>query len=75
MNNRINVRLASNKKGFLKWASKPSYMSQKVFDNDVVLICKSKVKLTLNKPVYVGTCILDLSKLSSIYWDVYIILE
>ena len=62
MNNRINVRLVSNKKGFLEWASEPSYMSQKIFDNDVVLICKSKVTLTLNKPAYVGTCTLDLSK-------------
>ena len=62
MNNRINVRLVSNKKGFLEWASEPSYMSQKIFDNDVVLICKSKVTLTLNKPAYVGMCTLDLSK-------------
>ena len=37
-------------------------MSQKVFDNDLVAICKSKVILTLNKPVYVGKGILDLSK-------------
>ena len=37
-------------------------MSHKTFDNDVVAIHKSKVKLTLNKPAYVGMCILDLSK-------------
>ena len=34
-------------------------MSQKMFDNDLVVIWESKV--TLNKPLYVGMCILDLS--------------
>ena len=29
LRNKINVRLAINKKDYLKWASKPSYMSQK----------------------------------------------
>ena len=37
-------------------------MSQKIFGNDLVALCKSKVKLKLNKPVYVGMCIYDLSK-------------
>ena len=37
-------------------------MSKKVFDNDLVAICKNKVTLTLNKPAYVKMCILDLSK-------------
>ena len=36
-------------------------MSQKIFDNDLVAKRKIKVALTLNKPVYVGICILDLS--------------
>ena len=37
-------------------------MSLKIFDNDLVVIRKNKDKLTLNKPAYVGMCILDLSK-------------
>ena len=37
-------------------------MWEKIFDNDLAAICKSKVILTLNKPAYVGICILDLSK-------------
>ena len=41
---------------------KPSYISQKKVDNDVVAIRKSKITLTLNKPEYVGMCILDMSK-------------
>ena len=60
--NRIHVGVMSNKKDYLKWISKPSYMSQKVFYNDLVVIRKSKVTLTLRRPAYVGMCILDLGK-------------
>ena len=38
------------------------HVSQKIFDNDLVVIRKSKVTLTLNKPAYVGMSILELSK-------------
>ena len=37
-------------------------MSHKIFDNDLVVICKNKVKLSLKKPEYIGMCILELSK-------------
>ena len=62
LRNRINVKRVSNEKYYLKWTSKPSYMSQKVFDNDLVAIRKSNITSTLNEPAYVGMCILDLSK-------------
>ena len=35
-------------------------MSHKIFDNDLVAICKKKV--TLSKTAYIGMCILELSK-------------
>ena len=54
LRNRIDVKLLSNEKDFLKWTLKPSYMSQNIFDNDLVAIRKSKVTLILNKPAYVG---------------------
>ena len=62
MRNRIDVRLVSNKKDDLKWTSKPRYVFQKIFDNDLIAIRKTRVTLKLNKPAYVGMCILDLSK-------------
>ena len=37
-------------------------MSYKIFDNNLVALRKNKVTLTLNKPAYTGTCILELSK-------------
>ena len=50
LRNRIDVKLVSNKRGDLKWTYKPSYMSYKTFDNELVAIRKNKVILTLNKP-------------------------
>ena len=54
LRNGINVKLVSNKKDYLKQTSKPSYMSHKIFDNDLVVTRKSEVTLTLNKPANVG---------------------
>ena len=60
--NRIDAKIVSNKKDYFKWTSKPSYMPNKIFYNDLVAIRKNKVTLTLNKPAYIGVCILELSK-------------
>ena len=62
LRNRIDVKLVSNKKDYLKWTSKPGYMSHNIFDNDLVAISKNKVSLTLKKPAYIGMCILELIK-------------
>ena len=51
LRNRIDAKLASNKKHYLKWTSTPSYVSHKIFNNDLVAIRKNKIPLTLNKPV------------------------
>ena len=53
LRNRIDVKLVSNKKDYLKCISKSSYMSHKIFDNDLATTCKSKTISTLNKPAYV----------------------
>ena len=47
---RIDVTLVNNEKDYLKFTSKPSYMSNKIFDNNLVAIRKSKILLKLNKP-------------------------
>ena len=62
LRNRIDVKLVSNKKDYSKWASKASYMSHKIFVNNLVAIHKNKVTSTLNKPAYIGICMLELSK-------------
>ena len=47
LRSRINVKLGSIKKYYLQWTSKPSYLSHKIFDNDLVLMRKRKVPLTV----------------------------
>ena len=62
LRNIIVLKLVSNKRDYLKWTSKPSYMLHKIFENELVAILKNKVILTLNKLGYIGMCILELSK-------------
>ena len=50
------------KKNHLKWTSNPNYIWHKIFDNDLVAIRKNIVTLTLDKPVCIGMCLLELSK-------------
>ena len=59
---RINVRFANNKKDFLKYTSKPTYVTHKLFNKKFVAIHEIKPVLILIKPIYVGFTVLDLSK-------------
>ena len=59
---RINVRIVSNKKDFLKYTSRPTYIAHKMFDEDYATIHEIKPVLMLNKPIYVGFTVLELSK-------------
>ena len=49
----------------------PNYMPHKIFDNGLVVKHKDKVTLTLNKPPYIGMCILELGKvlMYKLYYD------
>ena len=59
---RINVRLVSNEKDFLKYASRPTYVTHQLFNKDYAVIHEIKPVLVLNKPIYVGFTVLELSK-------------
>ena len=59
---RINVRFVNNKKGFLKYRSRPTYVTHKLFNKNFAAIHEIKQVLVLNKPIYVGFTVLDLSK-------------
>ena len=60
LRNRIDIKLVNNKKDYLKWTSKLTYMSHKIFDYDLIAIHNNKVTLTLNKLAYIRMCILKL---------------
>ena len=59
---RQDIKLITDEEDLLRWASKPSFISSKIFNEDLVAVHKTKTTLTLNKPAYVGMCILDISK-------------
>ena len=59
---KINVRFVNNKKDFLKYTSKPTYVTHKLFNKNFAAIHEIKPVLILNKPIYVGFTVLDLSK-------------
>ena len=59
---RVDVRLVTDKKKLSKLASKPTFVNSKIFSEDLVAVHKRKEILKLDRPAYVGMCILDLSK-------------
>ena len=60
------MELVNNKKAFLKYTSRPTYITHKVFGKDYAAINEIKLVLILNKPIYVGFAVLDLRK-----WKMY----
>lgn len=59
---RVDIQLVHNKKRLLKLSAKPGFKSFQIFNNDLASVELSKQKLILNRPIYVGFSILDLSK-------------
>ena len=59
---RVDVRLVTDEKKLDKLTSKPTYVSSKIFNENLMAVHKVKEALTLNSPAYVAMCILDLSK-------------
>ena len=59
---RINFRIVNNEKGFLKYTSRPTHITHNIFDKNYAAIHEIKPVLTLNKPIYVGFTVLELSK-------------
>ena len=59
---KIIIRLVNNARDYKKYVSKPSFVSQKIFCKNFVVIHEIKAVLVLDKPIYVGFSILDLSK-------------
>ena len=59
---RINFELINNAKDYLKCKSRPNFISKKIFSKNFVTVHKTKPVLTLNKPIYAGFSILELTK-------------
>ena len=60
--NRVDVRLVTKEKEVMKLSKKPNFESRTIFDENLIAIHMKRTKLVYNKPIYLGMCILDLSK-------------
>ena len=55
---RVNVKLVTDEKKLEKLTAKPTFISSKIFNKNLMVVNCIKETLTLNKPAYVGMCIL-----------------
>ena len=62
--NRVDVKLVNTKEKLRKLVAKPNLRSPpKIFNENLVSVHMRKTSLLMNKPIYLGMCILDLSKI------------
>ena len=66
MRKKMKIRVVKNAKDFIKYTSRPTCVNWKVFENNLAAIHEKKISLTLNKPIYVGFTVLEISK-----WEMY----
>ena len=60
--NRVNIKLINDRDKAKKFTSKPNFKHLNIFCEELIAIHMKKTSLTMNKPIYLGMCILDLSK-------------
>ena len=58
----VNIKLVNNEKQAKKLAAKPNFERCIIFDENFIAIHMKKTCIVYDKPVYLGMCILDLSK-------------
>ena len=62
LTNKRTVDLVKSGEKLKKFAAQPSFKKFKIFHENLVAVEQAKVELTLNRQIYVGFAILDLSK-------------
>ena len=53
--NKVDVKMMTTKKQYLKWSFRPISQREKQFHNGTIAVEKEKYRTNLNKPVYIGT--------------------
>ena len=59
---RQNIHLVNSEKKALKLVAKPNFKRRTIFTENLAAVHLEKTNLVFNKPIYVGVCILDISK-------------
>ena len=57
------IKLVTNEKAYLRNVVKPNFKSGVIFGENLMGCEMGKIKVVMNKPVYLGQAILDLSKI------------
>ena len=60
--NRVDIKLVNDRDKAKKLTAKPNFKHLNIFCENLVAIHMKKTSLTMNKPIYLGMSILDLSK-------------
>ncbi len=60
--NRVDVKLVTDKKSLNKLVKKANYKRVNEFNENLVAVHMEKATVKLNKPIYLGMSILDISK-------------
>ena len=60
--NRVDIQLCNSKEKALKLFSKPSFDTATIFSENLIAVHMHRKSVKLNKPIYLGMSILDLSK-------------
>ena len=66
MRKRIKIKVVKKKDDFIKYTSRPTCINWKVFGNKLAAIHENKITLNLNKPIFIGFAVLEISK-----WEMY----
>ena len=67
------IKLVKTYKKRNKLVSEPNYHTMKLIDNNLAIIEMRKVKVKMNKPIYLGLSILDISKITMYeFWYDYV---
>jgi len=59
----LDIRIVTNARRAKRFIARPTYQSFHIINDDVTIVKLIKSNVYLNKPLYVGMCILDISKL------------
>ena len=60
--NRVDIKLVKNEKELKKLANKPNLVTITRYSDNLIACHMQKAQIIFDKPIYVGMCILDLSK-------------
>lgn len=60
--NHMNLKLVSDEKKLLKLVQKANFKTSIIINENLVAVCLNKTNVVMDRPLYIGMCVLDISK-------------